>query len=725
MKKTLVFLLSTLLLLGCKGKPSVLDYVNPMTGTDANGHTFPGACVPFGMISASPDTHDHDWNHCSGYHWADSTIMGFSQTHLSGTGAGDMGDIRIMPISGEPRFSPGNLHIPGSGYRVNFSHVQETASPGYYSVMLDGVLSEVTATARCAIYRFTFPEGRKAGLLFDMQHGINDRPVAVHLEMCGPSSVRGYRRSKGFIGDHVYFFMADIKSDIIAAEQSGDGKKIYLEFPPGSTVLLKLGLSTVGFSGAAGNLRREIPGWSFDSVRKRAQSDWRKALSCIEIKDCLSQEDARVFYTALYHCMIAPSLMSDCNGDWCDRNQEIHTSDTPVYTTFSLWDTYRALHPLYNLVLRDKNADFINSMLLHYRSTGRLPIHVFGGYEVFGMIGLHSLPVLADAIMQDVPGFDYREAYTAMKQQALDCSVRYTENMKYILDGGYIPADLQKNSVSKLMEYSYDWWCVARVAEKLGEAGDAEFFGNLALSYRNVYDSASGFMRPRNSDGSWKAGFNPDEIVPNRESDYTEGNAWQYSFYAPHDMPELIAMHGGPEPFCTMLDTMFTRPLPASFNRVKDVSGLIGQYAHGNEPSHHVAYLYAMAGKPWKTQQLVSKIKKSLYSSRPDGLCGNEDCGQMSAWFVFSALGFYPVAPASGEFVLGTPTFREIAVHLPEGKTLTVRAPEVSDKNIYVKSVFFNGKPCEGSRIKGEDLLKGGDLYFEMAAEPSINIISE
>ncbi|MCQ2142468.1 MAG: GH92 family glycosyl hydrolase [Bacteroidales bacterium] len=718
MRRIFLILAAFVLLISCNSTHQLCDYVNPLVGTAWNGHTYPGAFVPNGLVSPSPDTHDCGWEHCAGYKYEDTTIMGFSQTHLSGTGAADMGDIRIAPITGEPIYEPGLQDAPETGFRSRFNHGTEISRPGYYAVTLDdyGIRCEMSATERCPIYRITFPEGKRAGIIVDLKHGVGDIPASWTLDEVD-NALKGSRRSRGFIGDHTYYFYAEFSKSPLGYEFNEDGSEVYVEFPEASEVVVRMGVSTVSTEGALKNLRAEVNHWNLEKVEKQARAKWNSALSRVKIAKALGEDDKAVFYTALYHSLVAPIVINDVDGSFYGFDGEVHHSDSSMYTTFSLWDTYRAEHPFMNIAYQDMNVEYINAMLEIYRERGQLPIHVFGIWEVYGMIGFHSLPVLADAIMQDIGGFDWELAYEAMSKMALDYSYRFASGLEPLQKMGYIPAESENQSVSKLLEYCYNEWCVARVAEKLGKNEDAELFYELSGCYKNVFDEDLGFMRGKDSMGNWVEPFDP---YKTGNSYYTEGNAWQYNFYVPQDITTYIDMMGGDEEFTAKLDEMFTTELDEDKRTTLDVTGLIGQYAQGNEPSHHAAYLYNYAGKPWKTQETVAQIKRQLYTSAPDGLCGNEDYGQMSAWYIMSAIGFYPVTPGANYYVIGTPTFPEISIDLINGKTFTVKAVNLTEENIYIQSATLNGQPYSKSYIMTEDVQKGGTLAFEMGPEPNL-----
>ena len=691
--------------------------VDPMIGTAFNGHTFPGAILPFGMIAASPDTDIEGWAHCSGYHYDDTSIMGFSQTHVSGTGAADMCDLMLMPVTGDPSFEPGTPADPDQGYRSRFSHASEQARPGYYAVDLDdyGIRCEVTVTERCAVYRFTYPEDRPAGIIFDMTHGNADVTLESHLEQVGASAVTGYRRSKGFVRDHGYHFWAELSEPVTRTEARGDSI-LYAAVPSGRTLILKLGMSTVSAEGARANLSKEVGRSTFDQISARAMQRWNKALSAIEA-DCLDEEHAKIFYTALYHSLIMPNLITDTDGRYCGWDGEIHrvTGQKDLYTNYSLWDTYRALHPFFNLICPEMNVKFINSWLERYRQIGQLPINEYGICETFCMIGYHAVPVIADAVIQGLDGFDVRLAYEAMKQVAEDPLRGVGLYKQY----GYIPSGMEGNAVSKTLEYAYDDWCIAQVARKLGCDDEADYYTKRALYYRNLYDPQTRFLRGKLADGSWNEPFNPLQTSALNRKDYTEGNAWQYTFYVPQDMTSYVSMVGGDDAFEARLDEMFSTNFTGAETIVADVTGLIGQYAHGNEPSHHAAYLYNFAGCPWKTQKLVSRIKEELYKNAPDGLCGNDDCGQISSWYILSSLGFYPVTPAAGYLVIGSPSVREATVHVRNGKKLHITTENVSERNVYIQSVTVDGQPWTRSFLPVDVLNRGAEIHFVMGPEPN------
>ena len=721
------------LLAACQPKPKLVDAVNPLIGTAFNGHTFPGATVPFGMVSPSPDTGLNDWQHCAGYHHDDNTLLGFSQTHMSGTGAPDMCDLLILPVNGEP---------PAKGHGVSFQHESEVARPGYYAVTLDqqGIRCEMTATEHCSFYRFTFQDKQyPQGLLFDMLHGNDGGIYEADVRVIDSHHIEGFRRSYGFISNHVLYFCAELSKPVADWYRRDEGKtpkpettdetmtRLFVEIPfaaepfdrlPQKPLLVRMGVSTVSCEAARANLDSELKGKSFDAVAKEASRKWEKALSPIQATFA-TEAEARIFYTALYHTMVVPNLITDVDGGYRGWDKEVHHSpEGALYTNYSLWDTYRAVHPLYNLICPERNVAFIRSMLERYRQIGMLPINEYGTCETFCMIGYHSVPVIADAILQDLGGFDYEEAWAAMKSIAEDPDRGVWPYKIY----GYIPTGLDHSSVSKTLEYAYDDWCLSLVARKLGKTEEAEYFEKRAGNYANVFDPSVGFMRARREDGSWKEPFNPLQTAAH-DQDFIEGNAWQYTFYVPHDRARMVELYGGPAAFGAKLDEMFATELTANDIVVPDITGLIGQYAHGNEPCHHVAYLYNDALQPWKTQELVARIKKEMYSDALDGLCGNDDCGQMSAWYVWSALGLYPVAPCSGLLDIGSPSVRSATITLPGGgefriRTQTADGAQIGSEDIYIQSITLDGEPFSGTTLPLSAIRPGGSLVFTMGTEP-------
>lgn len=708
-------------------------FVNPFVGTLGHGHTFPAACLPFGMVQLGPDTGVEGWDWCSGYHASDSSIMGFSHNHMSGTGLPALGDVLIMPFSGEPQFEPGPKEHPDQGYRSRFSRKTETARPGYYAVKLEdcNVYAEMTATLRVGFHRYTFQGGPSSGVIVDMEHGIGDKIVKSSLKLIDDYTLVGYRRSTSdLIKDHLIYFCAKFSKPVsqvvsFANRIKGHQKsiedtvsKMALSFhlKQGEKLLVKVGLSLVSEEGAKGNINEEIPYWDFDKIAKEAGRDWEKELSKIEV-DTDNAEDKTTFYTALYHSLISPSLISDADGSYRGWDKKIHRDNSQdYYTNFSLWDTYRALHPLFSLLYPDKNLDFIHSMMECLNQAGLLPVMDFGINETNGMIGYHSVPVISEAILKGEKGFNYEKAFDGMKALAM----RDVDGLSYYKKLGFIPSEAEINSVSKVLEYAYDDWCIAQVAQKLGKKEDYTYFIGRAKNYKNHFDASAGFMRGRHADGQWRKPFDPKLTTPVGRGDFTEANAWQYTFYVPQDITGLINLVGGEKAFAAKLDSLFSVRTDAEGIDVHDVTGLIGQYAHGNEPSHQTAYLYNFVGRPWETQRMVHTIKNTLYNSGREGLCGNDDCGQMSAWYVFSSLGFYPVTPGLDYYVIGTPSFKEAKLHLPGGKIMTINARRTSQNNYYIQSAKLNGNRYSKSFIRIDDVLKGGTLQFNMGNRPNI-----
>ncbi|MFA7288639.1 MAG: GH92 family glycosyl hydrolase [Melioribacteraceae bacterium] len=753
------------------------QYIDPFIGTAAHGHTFPGAVTPFGMIQLSPDNGRSGWDWCSGYNYSDSLIAGFSHTHLSGTGIGDLCDISFIPFITDKELSPSS--IPKK-VQSKFTHKNESASAGYYSVELEdsGIKVELTATERTGIQKYIFPQSKSAYILLDLGFAINwDSPIDTYIKIENDSTISGYRFSKGWATDQkVYFtthFSKPFSSFILSTEEEltlhsnskkeniikleggkstkspGDstsvaelnsangsvtsrinktpayiqvkevfGKKLrlFLQYntTANETILIKTAISSASIEGAKKNLDTDKFGWNFEDTHKYANGLWEKELQKIKITTN-DESSKRTFYTALYHSLIAPSLYSDIDGNYKSPDSTIqNTNRYKRYTIFSLWDTFRAAHPLFTLIESDKINDFINSMLGHYKETGLLPVWELMGNETGTMIGYHAIPIITDAILKGFDGFDINLAYEAMKNSAMQNKL----GLKYWKELGYIPSDKENESVSKGLEYAYDDWCIAQIAKQLNKNEDYEYFISRSNNYKNFFDSSLRFMRGKDSDGKWKVPFNP-RYSNHRDDVFTEGNSWQYSWFAPHDIPGLINLMGGAKEFVTKLDSLFSIDSKIDGeNASSDISGLIGQYAHGNEPSHHIAYLYNYAGAPAKTQAIINKIITSLYFDKPDGLSGNEDCGQMSAWYVFSALGFYPVNPANQLYSIGTPQFEKAEITIPNGNIFTIIAERKSKENIFIQSVELNGKIIDNYSINHTDIINGGTLKFVMSRTP-------
>ena len=706
----------------------VTDFVDPFIGTAGQGHCFPGATVPFGGIQLSPDNPRSAWEWCSGYHYSDSIISSFSHSHLSGTGIGDLQDIRLLPVTTRPRPDEHAIDFIEKGY-AKFSHANETAEPGYYSVTFDnGIKTELTATPRCGMHAYQYPENSVHGLTLDLTTARNwDRTVMTSIKKINNRTIQGYRKSTGWAKDqHVYFFMefsqdVDIWAGSDTLKLLKNGQKLvsnqgYAFIDLGTTtnkVLVKVSLSSANCEGAAANLDKELSHWSFDKVKREAKQQWKRILSRIKVEGA-NKEETRVFYTALYHAYLAPYLFSDVHGNYKGPDGEIHSvGKANQYTVFSLWDTFRATHPLFTITQKDRVNDMIKSFIRHYEAYGLLPRWELMGNETYCMIGNHAIPVITEAYLKGIRDFDVEKAYEAMKETSLSRG----DGLGLFRTYNYIPCDLEKESVAKTLEYAYDDWCMAQMAKALNKEDDYLFFIKASKNYKNVFDATTGFMRAELSNGNWKTPFSPFASA-HRDDDYTEGNAWQYSWLVPHDVEGLIALHGGKTAFANKLDSLFTlHSIIEGDNVSPDISGLIGQYAQGNEPSHHVAYLFNYTDTPYKTQYYVDKIRRELYTDRPDGICGNEDCGQMSAWYIFSAMGFYPVNPSDGKYQLGTPLFKKVTIKLGQDRKFVIQANRENDRYIYVKEVLLNGDKLDRTWITHDEIMNGGKLEFVLTPE--------
>lgn len=696
------------------------QYVDPFIGAADNGHTFPGACRPFGMIQTSPVTGAVGWRYCSEYMYADSIIWGFTQTHLNGTGCMDLGDILVMPFTGE-------RHRTWDAYRSSFSKTSENATPGYYTVTLDQakVKAELTATTHAALHRYTYEQADSASILIDLQHGPawNEKQYHSQVNSCevnweNDSTLTGHVNNKVWVDQDYYFVMQFSRPVIdhfeLPMAETEKGKRLVASFniQPGEEVLMKVALSTTGVEGAKANMAAEVPGWDFEGIRTAAKADWNSYLSRIEVEG--TDEEKTNFYTSFYHALIQPNEISDVDGRYRNAaDSVVNATGGKFYSTFSLWDTYRAAHPFYTLMVPERVDGFINSLVDQAEVQGYLPIWGLWGKENFCMVANHGVSVVAEAYAKGFRGFDAERAFNAIKQTQT-VSHPLKSNWENYMKYGYFPTDLtEAESVSSTLESVYDDYAAADMAKRMGKTEDAAYFARRAEFYKNLFDSSTQFMRPKKSDGTWKSPFNPSQIghAESVGGDYTEGNAWQYTWHVQHDVPGLIALFGGEEPFLNKLDSLFTLKLETT---QADVTGLIGQYAHGNEPSHHVTYLYALAGRPERTQELIREIFDTQYSPKPNGLCGNDDCGQMSAWYMFSAMGFYPVNPVSGEYVFGAPQLPEFVLHLADGKTFTIKAEGLSEANKYVKSITLNGEPYTKNFISHADIVKGGTLVYQM-----------
>jgi len=713
-----------------------VDYVNPMIGTSEHGHVYPGATVPFGMVQLSPDTRDNTWDGSSGYHYSDQSILGFSHNHLTGTGCPDLGNVLLIPTVGDLKLTPGDH--PGEGYRARFSHQDEVSRPGYYSVLLPDyqVKVELTATARAGFHRYTFPATDAGHVVVDLQHGIGNKVLEAQLNIEDDHTASGYRRSDGWGGPKVYYFVMEFSrpfdssgvaqgdKDVAGKQTTGKETKGHFDFKTtaGEKILVRVGISTVSVEGARKNLKAEIPDWNFDAIAKSAHKQWAKALSVFSVKTA-DTNLAQTFYTSLYHTMVAPTLLSDVDGQYRGPDGKVHQAKGYDYfTELSLWDTFRAENPLLTLTQPARVNDFVDTMLDHYKTFGHqtLPVWPEGGVETWCMIGNHAIPVITDAYLKGFRGWDANEALADMIA-ATDLD---REQLDQYRDKGYITTGKDVQSVSKVLEYSYDDACIGRLAKALGKDDVAAKYAKRSQNWENVFDPSTGFMRGRNADGSWVTPFGEKEINSINFNEYTEANAWQYNFFVLHNVPALIEKLGGDDKFVARLDETFdtTETIP-NLAMIPDVTGVIGMYAHGNEPVHHVAYLYNYAGQPWKTQTRVREVAGLLYTNTPGGICGNDDCGQMSAWYVFTALGFYPVDPSSGIYILGSPLFDKVTLKLDpnfaKGHTFTVIAKNNSAQNPYIQSATLNGQPLTRSWITHTEITSGGKLVLNMGPNPN------
>ncbi len=703
----------------------LIKYVDPFIGTGGHGHTYPGAQVPFGMVQLSPDNGSEGWDWSSGYHYSDSVIAGFSHMHLSGTGIGDWCDISVMP-------SIGFINDTIAMYREKFSHKNEKASPGFYSVKLDnGISAAFTTTERCGLHEYTFPKGATPVIRFNLGFAINwDKPLDTYIKQVNDSTIVGYRYSEGWAHvQRVYFaartavpftklYLSNGKESSKGTSAKGTGIKGQLMFRnmQGKPILMKVALSTVSTEKALLALQ-EIQGWNFEAVKKQAENKWEKELQKILVKG-KDETAKKVFYTALYHTCMAPALYSDADGSYQNVQGEVKKMATGQrYNEFSLWDTFRALDPLFSLTQPLKITEFVNTMLAFYKENGLLPIWDISSWESNTMTGYHSIPVIADAILKNIKGIDVPEAFAAMKKSAMQ-DIRGTN---FYRQYGYVPQDKYGSSVTVTVEYAYDDWCIAQVAKKLGKQDDYETFMKRSASWKILFDPSTGFIRAKNSDGNWVTPFDPYlSEYDDKKSMYTEGNAWQHSFFVPHDVQGLANAHGSDEKFILKLDSLFTVSSTLNGENIPpDVSGLIGQYAHGNEPSHHIAYMYSFVGAAWKTQQRVRMIVDSMYHALPDGYAGNEDCGQMSAWGVWSMAGLYPENPSSGQYVFGSPQFEEVKFNLAGNKTFIIRAKNTAKSHPYIQSALLNNKPYTKTYIAHATILAGGILEFAMSDKPN------
>lgn len=731
------------------------DYIKPLIGTQGEGNVYPGPVAPHGMVQLGPDTDKKSWATASGYEYGDSVIIGFSMQHLSGTGIPDLGDFLIMPSTGMPEFksgtvekksADGNVYFiqdPDSGYSTKYYHKDEVSEAGYYSVKLPehNIRVELAATERAGIIRITFPKSDSANIMMDLSHVLQWKVIYSSLRAENKALVTGMHLVRGWAKERYLYFAARYSRPYDDFVIMQDGKKVvyntarfrskyeashpnlqyYTRYSTkeNEVIMIKIGISAISTENALQNLDSEIPHWNFERVVEQTKNKWDKEMLRMQVE---GTEDAKeTFYTSLYHCLLTPTLYEDVDGTYRGFDQNIHKSEGFTnYAIFSLWDTYRATHPLFALIQPDRNVDMINSMLAHYdQSVNKLlPVWSLNNNETWCMIGYHSVPVIADAIVKGLKGFDYERAFNACKTTAMNPDYDSVEEYAKI---GYVPFDKENESVSKTLEYAFDDYCIARAALKLGKMKDYEYFSKRALAYNNIFDNSSKLMRGKDSKGNWRTPFEPHGYIENMmERDITEGTNWQYSWYVPHDVKGLINLHGGEQEFDTKLDTLFMEHKTGAMEAgSEDILGRFGEYWHGNEPAHHVPYLYNYVKKPWKTQKIIAEIMYTQYGNKPNSLCGNDDCGQMSAWYLFNTMGFYPTAPSSDYYVIGTPCAEKVTMRVSDGKTFTTVAKNYSKENVYIQSVKLNGKEWNKTYIPYDKIKAGGTLVFEMGKEPN------
>jgi len=722
--------------------PGPVRFVRPMVGTKGEGNTYPGPQVPFGMVVLSPDTEKQDWGGASGYEYTDATIYGFSLLHLHGTGIPDMGDMLFQPRVGETRLNPGTRDLKEKGYLSPFRHDTEEARPGYYAVTLDDtkIRTELTATERAGMMRFTYPAAQDAHVLLDLSHVLQFKVIWSRARKVDDQTLTGMHQVKGWARERQVYFAARFSKPFKGLrlfsdkkEQTYDSFRTYryvsdswvtgsdvqvvadYDTTSGEQILVKVGISMVSEEAALRNLDTEMPDWDFQRYVAQAETKWNKELSTFEVEGTETQK--ATFYTGLYHAFMAPNLYTDADGRTKGQDLQIKAPrDYQTYTTFSLWDTYRATHPLFNLVQPDRNRDMVKSLLAACDESPDkvLPIWNFWSNETWCMVGYHAVPVIVDAWAKGMTGIDWEKALEACVASA--SHPKYDAVMVYERLG-YVPVDLENESVSKTLEYAYDDACIARLARGLGKTAIAERFEKRAQAYRNLFDAKLKLMRPKDSKGQWVTPFNPTEFK--HLGPFTEGTTWQYTWSVAHDVQGLVDLMGGRKAFTAQLDEVFKGQEQREDKGVEDIQGRIGEYWHGNEPSHHVAYLYAMAGQPWKTQALVRRLIDTQYGDQPGSLCGNDDCGQMSAWYLFSAMGFYPLCPGDDRYVLGSPALPKVAMKLPNGKTFTVRAEAFSPTNVYVQKATLNGRSLDRVWLAHREILAGGELVFTLGAKPN------
>lgn len=728
--KSLLLLLCGILTVPAIAQENFTQYVDPYIGSANHGHVFVGANVPFGAVQLGPTNIETGWDWCSGYNYSSNNIVGFAHTHLSGTGIGDLGDILVMPATGKNIIDKGSKNDFTKGYTSAFSHTNEMVKPGYYRVILDkyNIKAELTATERVGFHQYTFHDQNNPHLVIDLVEGIGwDAPTDAFIKKIDDKTIVGYRYSKGWANDQRIYFAMQFSQPLSALQlyknnepiNDQDGQSAQLraivQFSHINKNILqvKVGISPVSYDNALLNIQKELPGWDFNATVKKADEKWNAELGKIQLK--ADARTLKVFYTSLYHTMIAPSVFNDVNGDMLGADKKIYTNQKFTnYTTFSLWDTYRSWHPLSTIIHPEKINDIVQTMLAIYKQQGKLPVWHLMGCETNTMVGYHAVPVIVDAYLKGYRGYDVNLAYEAVKQSAM----QKTNGIEYIQKLQYIPADSLYESVSKALEYAIDDWCIAQMAKAMGNTSDYKYFTKRSKLYQLYFDKSTHFVRGRLANGSWRTPFNPLTSIHGK-GDFVEGNAWQYTWLVPQDVEGLIHLFGGEKPFLQRLDSLFIIKGDMGAEASPDVSGLIGMYAQGNEPSHHIIYMYAVARQPWKTADLVRKINHDFFTDKTDGVCGNEDVGQMSAWYVFSALGFYPLNPANGDYVFGSPLMKEASILLPGNKKFNVHVINQSEENKYIQKVILNNHPYAKSYITHKDIMNGGNLVFYMGNKPS------
>ena len=745
-------------------RTSFIEYVNPFVGTKNMGHTFPGATTPFGMVQLSPETNiqpffkndnynKDTYRYCSGYQYEDSTIFGFAHTHFSGTGHSDLGDFLVMPTVGKLELEPGTVHDQ-NGYFSHFSHENEHAEPGYYRVLLDkyNIKAELTTSDRVGFHQYTFPESKNAHLLLDLVYNIynfEDKNVWTFIRVESDSLVTGYRQTTGWARNRIVYFAMKFSKPFFSyghkkydttkyngfyrkfnenenfPEMAGRNIRAYFNFTTKNNekIKVKFALSSVSTAGALKNMETEIPNWDFNKVKLANQAKWNKELSKVFV-ETLTEFNKETFYTALYHTMLSPILYEDVDGRYRGLDQNIHVSDGfSNYTIFSLWDTYRALHPLFNILQPKRNNDMIKSMLAHYEQSVHKMLPIWSHYanENWCMIGYHAASVIADAVVKNVGDFNKRKALEACISTS---TTAYFDGIGEYIRLHYVPEDVSNSSVSKTLEYAYDDWCIAQVAKNVGDEKIMNEYLNRSMNFVNVYDQDIGFMRPKMSNGEWRGEFNP---MDTHGQGFIEGNAWNYGLYVPHDIETMIDMMGGKSRFRTHLDSLFTMEIDEKYiEKTEDITrdGIIGNYVHGNEPGHHIPYLYNWTDSPWKTQERVRMIMDTMYSNTVDGLCGNDDAGQMSAWYIFSALGFYPVCPGSDRYAIGSPSVTFARIKLENDKTLTIKTINQNKVNVYVQKVMVNGQELTRNYLLHNEIINGGEIQFYLTDNPNKTLFS-